>query len=378
MTTRPVVVIAGGGTAGHVLPAVAIANELVARGVDPASVTFVGGRHGLEKQLVPAAGFSLRSVPGRGLPTSMSWRAVPRLGALAVGIGVCVAAMLRRRPKVVVSVGGYAAVPCGMAAALLRIPLVVVEPNAVPGRANLLMARFARVCATGSAGTGLPREVVTGVPVRREILAVDVVRDRPAARAELAIPADADMVAVVGGSLGAGPINDAVAAMVRGVVPPRPTVVYHVTGDRDFARISALGGPETGFIWHRVRYEQRIDRLLAAADVVVGRAGASFVAELAALGIPAVLVPLPGAPGDHQTHNARAAAAATGGVVLVQAELDADSLWARISELLASRDSRPAQSHAAGGKSAAGAVVDLLADVVPGGIRSASASPSAS
>ncbi|HUJ65121.1 MAG TPA: glycosyltransferase, partial [Acidimicrobiales bacterium] len=197
-------VIAGGGTGGHVVPAIAIGRALVDRGHPSDSVLFVGSRRGIEGRLVPAAGFRIILLPGRGLARRLTRDNLAAVLGLVTAVVQAVRLVGRIRPSVVISVGGYASVPCALAAALWRVPLIVAEQNAVPGLANRIAGRFASACAVSFAGTPLPRAVLTGNPVRPEILAVDRSCDsRAAARAELGLPANGVVVAVAGGSLGA-------------------------------------------------------------------------------------------------------------------------------------------------------------------------------
>lgn len=349
-------IVAGGGTAGHVVPGLAVGRALVERGHPASSIHYVGSERGLEVDLVPAAGFGLTVLPGRGFARRLSaGGAVDNVGA-AWGLTRAVARagvlVRRRRPAVVVAVGGYAGVPCGLAAAAARVPLVVVEQNAVAGSANRLLARFAQACAVSFPGTDLPRAVVTGNPVRPEILAVDrSPAGRAAARAALGLPEGRRVVAVTGGSLGALRINRAVLGAVGRWAGRTDLAVRHAVGARDWDMVAAEQPPlppaGEGLVYLPTRYEERMDLLLAAADLFVCRAGGNTVAELAVVGVPAVLVPLPNAPGDHQTANARALADAGGGVLVPDAELDADRLVAEVDRLLADDDRLAAMGRAA-------------------------------
>ncbi|HET7524245.1 MAG TPA: UDP-N-acetylglucosamine--N-acetylmuramyl-(pentapeptide) pyrophosphoryl-undecaprenol N-acetylglucosamine transferase, partial [Acidimicrobiales bacterium] len=296
-------VIAGGGTGGHAVPAVAIARALVDKGHPPATIHFVGSARGIERRLVPEAGFSITLLPGRGIARRLT---PDNIGAVAGLLSAAVQAffLLRRlRPSVVITVGGYASAPCAAAAVILRIPLIVEEQNATPGLANRLAGRFALACAVSFPGTPLPRSVVTGNPVRQEIISVDRSPEgRAAAKKALDLPADRTVVAVAGGSLGARRINDATVGLTALWADRADVAIRHVIGERDFEQVtSAAATPAaTGLVYQQIRFEDRMDLLLAAADVTVQRAGASTVSELAVAGVPSVLVPLPGAPGDHQ------------------------------------------------------------------------------
>jgi UDP-N-acetylglucosamine--N-acetylmuramyl-(pentapeptide) pyrophosphoryl-undecaprenol N-acetylglucosamine transferase len=370
---RTDVLLAGGGTAGHVVPALAVAGALVARGHPPGALHFVGSARGQEARLVPEAGFSVTLLPGRGIARRLSRRAVvDNIGAVA-GLGRAVvratAVVARRRPAVVLSVGGYASVPAAAAAVLFRRPLVLHEQNAVPGSANRLFGRFACASAVSFEGTALPRAVVTGNPVRPEIRALDrSPAGVAAARAALGLPAGpVVVVAVVGGSLGSRQINQAVFELVRAWSDRADVAVRHAVGARDWAAVQATlpRPPADGLTYHPVEYEHRMALLLAAADVVVCRSGGS-VAELAAAGLPSVLVPLPGAPGDHQTANAAALADAGAAVVVPDAELTGGRLAAELGPLVggpgatARRAAMAAAAAALGRPDAADRVADLL------------------
>jgi undecaprenyldiphospho-muramoylpentapeptide beta-N-acetylglucosaminyltransferase len=335
-------VIAGGGTAGHVVPGLAVAHALVARGHARESIRYVGSERGIEARLVPAAGFPLTLLPGRGIQRRLTIESVgENLGAL-VGLGragVEALSLLRaERPRAVVSLGGYASVPCAAAAVALRVPIVVQEQNAVPGAANRLVARFARASAVAFPDTPLPRATVTGNPVRPEVLAVDRTGGQSAARGSLGLPSDRRVVAVVGGSLGALRLNRAVLDALPRWGGRADLSVYHVVGERDWELVTGAlrdAPPRAGLDYRPIRYEDRMPLLLAAADVFVCRAGATTVSELTAVGVPAVLVPLPTAPGDHQTANARVLANAGAAVLVADGQLDGARLGAEVDALLA-------------------------------------------
>ena len=335
--TRPWAIIAGGGTGGHVTPAIAIARALVARGHPADTIHFVGSRRGIEARMVPDAGFAVTLLPGRGIQRRLALDNLGAVVGLLVALVRAFVLVARRRPRVIVSVGGYASAPCSIAAVLLRVPLVLAEQNAVPGAAHRLVARFARAAAVTFEGTPLPRAVVTGNPVRPEILAVDRERGRHAARAELGLPADRQVLLTIGGSLGARHINVAVLGAVRRWATRRDLAVRQVVGRRDWELVDGDRPrlPADGLVWHPVPFEDRVDLALAATDLVVCRAGASTVAEVTAVGVPAVFVPFPGAAEDHQTANARAVVDAGGGVLLPDAECTAERLAAEVEALLA-------------------------------------------
>jgi UDP-N-acetylglucosamine--N-acetylmuramyl-(pentapeptide) pyrophosphoryl-undecaprenol N-acetylglucosamine transferase len=305
--------------------------------------------------LVRAAGFEITLLPGRGIARRLSWSNVGAVFGLAAALFKATRLLVRLRPAVVISVGGYASVACSLASVVLRIPLVVAEQNAVPGLANRIAGRFARASAVSFPGTRLPRAVVTGNPVRAEIVAADrSPAGRDAARKAFGIPDGLRVVAVAGGSLGARRINDATVQLAHLWKDKDGIALRHVAGDRDFDTMreaasdlpawSARSGEtdsrgrdssrRSGLFYQLVGFEDRMDLLLSAADVTVQRAGASTFSELTALGVPSVLVPLPGAPGDHQTMNARRLVEAGAAVMVPDRELDAVRLAAELERLL--------------------------------------------
>ena len=367
--TRTWAVVAGGGTAGHVLPGISIGREIIRRGAPRRAVHFVGTARGVETRLVAEAGFTLTALPGRGLrrrltPSSVAANAMAAV-ELARAFLQALVVLRRRKPAVVVGLGGYASAACGVAAALLRVPLVIAEQNAVPGLANRFLSRLAAGAATAFESTDLAGATWTGNPVRSEVIAVDRAADRPAARAALGVDDGRRMVAVFGGSLGARTINEAVAGALDLWRERGSLHIRHIAGRRDYDDLSGRmsAEPARALDYDLVAYEDDMAAVYAAADLVVSRAGATTVAELAAVGMPAVLVPLPGAPGDHQTANARRLAAAGGAVLVSDGELDATRLVAEVDALLEDQDRLDSMAGAArllARPEAAGAVVDLM------------------
>jgi UDP-N-acetylglucosamine--N-acetylmuramyl-(pentapeptide) pyrophosphoryl-undecaprenol N-acetylglucosamine transferase len=363
---RTWVVIAGGGTAGHVSPGLAVAHALVARGHAPETIHWVGGRRWIEGDVVRAAGFEATLLPGRGIQRRLTAENLAAVWGLTQAGAQALAVLRARRPAVVLAMGGYASSACGLAAATLRIPLVVAEQNAFPGASNRLLGRFAKACAVPFEGTPLPRAVVTGNPVRAEILAVDrSPAGRAAARAALGLPEDRTVVAVFGGSLGALRLNEAVLGALESWAGRGDLAIRHVVGERDWSSVSerAPSPAPAGVFYQPVRYDNERELSLAAADVVVSRAGGNTVAELAAVGLPSVLVPLPGAPGDHQTGNARALVDGGAAVLVVDAEMDAARLVAEVERLVGDPVRMAAMGEAAskvGRRDAADAVAALV------------------
>jgi UDP-N-acetylglucosamine--N-acetylmuramyl-(pentapeptide) pyrophosphoryl-undecaprenol N-acetylglucosamine transferase len=305
-------VIAGGGTGGHVTPALALAERIAARGD---RVVVMGGRRGLETRLVPQAGFELVALPARPV---VGRGVAGRLLALPATAAACASAWAALgwvRAAIVVSVGGYASVPAVMAAAARRIPLALVEPNAVPGRANRAAARLARVCFAGFDATAQALAVstrspvrVTGIPLRRALVAAfDGAGERR-------LPAPPFRLLVFGGSQGARQINDALIEIAPGL-DPREIEIFHQTGEADRERVAAAYA-RAGLVAEVVAFEPEMPRRYRWADLAVCRSGALTVAELALAALPALLVPFPHAADDHQRANARALAAAGAARVL--------------------------------------------------------------
>lgn len=360
-------IIAGGGTAGHVVPGLAIADELVARGVPRDQVHYVGSARGIETRLVPEAGFPLTVLPGRGIQRKLTLQNVRSVFGLIAAIVTGIRLVRRLRPAVVVGLGGYASVPCVIGAVLWRVPIVVAEQNAVPGAANRLAGWFAKACAVSFPDVDLPEATWTGNPVRPEVRALaepDPDRRR-AARHHLGVPDGHTFFAVFGGSLGARRINHAAADAAPRWANDASLTIRHVSGSRDHAEIAERLDlpPEAAFSHELVEYEDDMPTVYAAADFVVCRAGASSVAELAVAGVPAVLVPLPGAPGDHQTANARALVDAGAAVLVPDGELDADRFAAEVDALVRDPERRATMAAAASSiarPDAASSVVDLL------------------
>jgi undecaprenyldiphospho-muramoylpentapeptide beta-N-acetylglucosaminyltransferase len=357
-------VVAGGGTAGHVLPALAVGEALAARGHPPSEVHYVGARRGIETRLVPSSGHPYTFYDVQGLQRRLTLSNLLVAPKLLVAVARCVALLGRLRPRVVVSVGGYASLPAVFAAVVRRIPVVVVSYDRRPGLASRVSARVAAAVAAAFDGTPLPRVRVTGAPLRRSVLAVDRAGDRDAARDELGVPRERVLVAVLGGSQGSGALNAAVERFVTGHAGRRDLAVYHLVGERFLASASAPRDGADG-IWYRpVGFESRMPALYAACDLLVGRAGASTVAEVAATATPSVLVPWPGAAEDHQTDNARTLSDVGGALLLP--ETDIERLPAEIDRLLADGAARAVMAAAArraGEVHRSGRLGDLLVEV---------------
>lgn len=369
-------VVTGGGTAGHLSPALAVAEALVAAGHEPAEIEFAGSRRGIESRFVPAAGFVLHELPGRGIRRSLSPGNLSAAAGLAVACTAAVAMAARRRPRVVVTVGGYAGLAFGVAAVALRIPLVVVDVDSVPGATNRLLGRFASARTAPFEGAGARGAVVTGAPVRRSVLvAAQSGERRSAARSRLSVGPGRLLLVVAGGSLGARSINRAVLALARLWARREDVAIYHLAGERNLAEVRAAAGREglaaagPGLQYLLCGYDPDLPEVLAAADLAVCRAGASTIAELTVIGVPSILVPLPRAPSDHQTLNARLLADRGAARLLPDELLDGERLAAEVEACLRDESlERMAESaRSLGRRDAAERVARVVEGVAAGG-----------
>jgi UDP-N-acetylglucosamine--N-acetylmuramyl-(pentapeptide) pyrophosphoryl-undecaprenol N-acetylglucosamine transferase len=322
----PRVVIAAGGTAGHVVPALAVAAELQAAG---AEVSFLGTRERIEADLVPAAGYEIDFVAVRGIDRGNPLKAAAAVMRAGAAVPAARSALRRRRADVLMGGGGYVAGPAGLAAVSMRLPLVLTEADSHLGLANRLLAgRARRVClAFPIPGRDGDNYVVTGRPVPAAVLGAD----RQAARNRFGIDPGRRCLLVVGGSQGAHSINQAAVAAF-GEPQGRDFDVLHVAGQRDYAALrERLPADDDGYVL--LEYEPDLGDCLAACDLVLGRAGGSIF-EFTAAGRPALLVPYPHATGDHQSSNAKWMAEAGAAVVMPDAELEPPRLRAAVEELL--------------------------------------------
>ncbi len=382
MSARRGTVIAGGGTGGHIVPSLQIARALVARGHAVDSIELYGSRRGQEATTWPTLEFPHTLLPGRGLRRSLRpsawWANAGAVLGLAWACVRAVGSFLGRRPQVVVIVGGYASFPAGVAAVLARVPLVSVNTDAVPGAVNHLLGRFAAANAVAFAGTDLPRAHVTGTPVWPELATLDRTPEgRARSRAALGLPTERRTVACAGGSLGARRVNRAVADLAASWAGCADRALYQVTGRRDYEAFapdspdspgdqqvrldSQDAGP--GLFYRVVPFEDRMPDLYNAADVCVLRSGAMTVAEVMAAGVPAILVPLPGAPRDHQTRNAEALVGLGAAVLVPDRECDGARLARELDALLSDPDRLRSMSEAAranGHPDAAARVAELV------------------
>lgn len=353
-----------------------MAQALVAAGVDVDDVHFVGGERGNEAALVGEAGFSIDLLPGRGIRRSLAPDAIGQnlrsVVGLMNGMIKAVGIVRRRRPHVVMSLGGYAAFGATLAAVVLRRPIVISEQNARASAVNRLFGRFATVCALPYPDTDLPNGVLTGNPIRSSMIDAMANVDRSTARAAIGVDPDRVLIAVWAGSLGATRINQAVADLARDWQDRTDVAIHHVVGTRDWDRFQPLAAELAGASLHyaSVSYENRMPAVQAAADLAITRCGASTTAELAVAGLPAVVVPLPIAPRDHQRANARELVEAGAAILVDDSELDAARLADIVSPIVTDANRRERMSDAARSvarPNAAADVAQLILDLAASG-----------
>lgn len=326
------VLIAGGGTSGHINPAIAIADRI--RAEDPQSaIEFCGTQRGIESDTVPRSGYVLHPIRARGMPLKPSVKMAKAVLDFAAGRKACISLIRAFKPDVVVGTGGYVCTPLVAAAYHEHIPVLLHEQNAFPGRSNRLMSRKASVVCTSFAGmeadfSRAKAVVFTGNPVKKIFFETT----REAARRELGIPDDTVLLLAMGGSLGARTINQSVAALAEMVAGQKIRIILSA-GKQQFAAmnesltVNSVNMEIREYIYNPQTY-------MAAADLVICRAGAITCAEIAALGVPSVMIPYPFAAGDHQTYNARAFVKNGAAILLKDSEVTARTLFEAVMPVI--------------------------------------------
>lgn len=346
-------ILAGGGTGGHVIPALAIAHELRAR--YGAEVAFIGTERGIETRLVPKAGFPLHLVEVGALKNVTFATRMKTLVALPAAVVRSWKLLQTFKPQVVIGVGGYASGPAMLAASLSSIPTIAFEPNVVPGLANRAVAPLVTTAVVHFEETGeyFRRFVVTGVPVRHAFFELP-----PRTGAER------PTLLVFGGSQGAAAINKAVIEALPELAARVPAVhIIHQTGERDYnpAQAAYLRAPLSAEV---SAFIDDMPQAFARADVVLCRSGASTVAEITAAGKPAIFVPFPRAADDHQLRNAQALAGKGAALLVPESELTRERLVAAAASLLndaAARQRMSAAARAMAHANAAGTIAQIAA-----------------
>jgi UDP-N-acetylglucosamine--N-acetylmuramyl-(pentapeptide) pyrophosphoryl-undecaprenol N-acetylglucosamine transferase len=324
------VMIAGGGTGGHVIPALAIAGAL--KSAYAAEVCFIGTAKGMETRLVPQAGYALELIDVGQLNRVSLATQLKTMVALPRGIFHCLNLLRRWRPQVVVGVGGYASGPAMLAALLRRLPTLAFEPNAVPGLANRLIGRRISAAAVNFAPTlsYFRNAELTGIPVRAEFFAL---APRP--------PESAPRLLVMGGSQGARALNQKMPEIARELLDAVPGLtLLHQAGARHAETTEAAytASGASADRWRVQAFLEDMPKQFAASDLILARSGASTVAELAASGKPSLLVPFPQAADDHQRKNAEVLVEGGAAVMLLEQEMTATALLDRLTGLLGNPD----------------------------------------
>ncbi|MDO4442641.1 MAG: undecaprenyldiphospho-muramoylpentapeptide beta-N-acetylglucosaminyltransferase [Slackia sp.] len=357
------IVLSGGGTAGHINPALALADELCERGHE---VCFAGTPTGVEARLVAQAGIEFVPFEAAGFDRQKPWTLITSTARLAASAAKAKRWMKDCKPDAVVGFGGYVCIPVGLAAASLHVPLVMHEQNSVMGMANKFLGKKAAAVAltyeeAGKDIADASKVVLTGNPVRSSVLRAT----RSQGRAMLGVPDDAVMLLVFGGSLGARHINKAVAALKEKLLSRDDLYVVHISGPKEYDAVKeelALSDEEEKR-WKLMAYQDRMAETLAAADCAISRAGATSLAEISAIGLPALLVPFPFAAEDHQTTNARAYVASGAAFMQRDDELDDASFERKLFSLIDDASVRERMRTAAAGFKTQDAAANL-ADVV--------------
>ena len=329
MSARPILIMAG-GTGGHVYPALAVAREMIGRSQ---SVVWLGTHRGLESRVVPEAGIDIEWISVGGLRGKGALTLIAAPFRLILALAQSLRVVLRHRPAAVLGMGGFVSGPGGVAAWLTRRPLIVHEQNAVAGLTNRLLARLARVVLQAFPGSFSPRRnaQTVGNPVRADIAAVPPPSERFATRSGPA------RLLVIGGSLGALKLNQMVPAAVAALPETDRPVIRHQTGERT-ADVAAEAYRDAGVDGDLTAYIEDMAEAYSWADVIVCRAGALTVAEVSAVGLPAVFIPFPAAVDDHQTANARGLSEAGAAVTIQESDLTAERLASALAEIVGDRD----------------------------------------
>ncbi len=341
------VIIAAGGTGGHLYPGVALAREFTR--LEPGSETiFVGSDRGLETKVVPREGFELITITALGVMGRGVWGAVQGLAAVPVGLRQCLAICRHRRPDLVIGIGGYTSPPLVLAAFLLGIKRAILEPNVRPGVANRVLSPFADLIFVSFADTApffAPGKTqIVGTPLRREFLEGSVLPGGGPADAPPAPTAGSETrgftLLVLGGSQGSRSINRAMVAALTRLLTAHPTLrVIHQTGERDYEEVVAAYRKYASALppdqIEVVPFLFDVPRAFRQAGLIVSRSGATTVAEITACGKPAILIPFPHAIHGHQERNARVLEQAGAATVILDAGLTGEALAAAITALLA-------------------------------------------
>lgn len=326
---EPRVMVMAGGTGGHVFPALAVADWLKGQGCE---VFWLGTAKGMETRLVPGHGYAMETIDVQGIRGTGLKRRIFAPFVLLRALWQALRVLRRRKPTLVLGMGGFVTGPGGVMARLLNIPLIIQEQNAIPGLTNHILSRFAARVFEAFPGSfqDLAKAEESGNPVRREIATL------PEPEIRFAEHQGRIRLLVLGGSLGAQALNEVVPLALARLSPEQRLLVRHQSGEKTY-ELALAAYAEAGVVAEINAFEENMASAYAWADLVISRAGALTVSELAAAGLGAVLVPFPHAVDDHQTHNATYLVNAGAAILLPQAELDAESLSSLLVELTAER-----------------------------------------
>jgi UDP-N-acetylglucosamine--N-acetylmuramyl-(pentapeptide) pyrophosphoryl-undecaprenol N-acetylglucosamine transferase len=336
-------VITGGATSGHVVPALAIIELLVEAGHGRETLVYVGSDRGVETTLVPQTGITCVFLGVDGLQRGLSLAKVKRnlrmLPTMMRATQLATQVLVQHRPRVVVSVGGYVSAPICRAARHLKIPVVTCSYDSKPGIATKMQARYASAVAVAQMPSALRGAQLTGAPVRAELRSLDRSASRGASRTRLGFSADAKLVVVMGGSLGSAVLNSATESLVAHMesLSLLNVSILHIAGSRymeDQQLASEIKRSDGSIMYQRIAYSSDMDDVYAAADLVVARAGASTVAEIATVGIASILIPWKDAAENHQLTNAKILSDQGGAVLLEESRLNDEVFQRQIIELL--------------------------------------------
>lgn len=329
------VILAGGGTAGHTSPLIATAEQLAAGGA--VDIVCIGTPKGLENRVIPEAGLKLALIPPVPLPRRPSKDLIALPLRLRTAVSQAKALLREHRAQVVAGFGGYVSLPVYLAARSLRIPLVIHEGNAVPGLANKVGARFAEVIATSFPDTPLPHAQVVGLPVRTAIEGLDRQARRPEARRGFELPQQGPVLLVSGGSQGARSLNIATTGAIEGLLASGISVL-HVVGPANLSDdVVARTDSTSAAVYRPLGFVDDMAAAYAAADLMLGRAGAATVTETAMIGLPTIFVPLPHGNGE-QARNAQFLMDADAGILIADADLSAQRLQTEVTAVLGDPD----------------------------------------